>query len=363
MFAMPAPPPVDFKTDIFEQIYMDEKYNPYTEFEGMGAHGSLIYIEDESVHGPAGKVPIYYFSQKDPEFKDLEFGQGTIETSACGPTSLSMAMSTLLQTEVHPTETAAVALDKNFVREKGIEWAYFDYVGEKSKYVDVSNINFSEKTFTETLDKDGIIILSGRSKDPDSPFTKSGHVISIVGYKETEDGIRFLVADPNEYKEKSLSKTEGVQEFGWETFKHGNVGFCKSVTLENGESLKSIPDVEDVVRFGMNSISDVRSQMLIRSFGTESELTIKSLEDPNIYSHITETRNIPVMSMLYANNLLDRISYGQDIFKDVLSKFENEGKIDKGVDTNEFSEDKVDFVKGAREFDDKADAIAWELDD
>ena len=147
-----------------------------------------------------GTIPVVYFAQNDPEWKDQLYGNDPIGVYGCGPTALAMVVNSL---GVGTTDPAAMAA---FCAEQGY-WApqsgsYHNIVqGVAAAF----SITCSPPT---TLDANEIITrLSGGEiaialMGP-GHFTDTGHFIVLRGV--TKDN-KLLVADP-------ISRTRSLQEW------------------------------------------------------------------------------------------------------------------------------------------------------
>lgn len=118
------------------------------------------------------------------------YGDGTIATSGCGPTSMAMVLTYLTGEEVTPVETAAYG-DNNgyYVNGQGTAWSYFDAIATDYG-VDCEQMHVSSDNIVNELQNDKTVIMS---MGPGT-FTKGGHFIVLTGINE--DG-SISVADPN----------------------------------------------------------------------------------------------------------------------------------------------------------------------
>lgn len=139
-----------------------------------------------------------YYNQSDPRWGATPYGQGTISSSGCGPTSMAMVMKSY-GTNVTPVETSNWSLQNGFrVNGQGTSWGFFDAIGKQNG---LTTSQFSSKdTAKQYLSKNIPVIGSMRPGD----FTKGGHFIVFTGY----DGTNVVVNDPAS-KERS-TKTWGA---------------------------------------------------------------------------------------------------------------------------------------------------------
>lgn len=136
------------------------------------------------------------------------YSQGTIKTSGCGPTSLAMVLTNLLDREVSPVETAAKGNGK-YTCSKGTTWNYF---GDMAKQygVNCQQMNISSENIVTQLQQGKKLILS---MGP-GHFTKGGHFIVARGL---DSNGKVVVSDPasesrsNQTWDAGLIASEGKQ--------------------------------------------------------------------------------------------------------------------------------------------------------
>lgn len=169
------------------------------EQESENASGVMTRVNGvETLTG--GTIPITYFAQNDPEWKDQLYGNDPIGVYGCGPTSLAMVVNSL------GVESTTPALMAAFCAEQGY-WA--PQSGSYHNIVQGVSAAFGIKCTAPTaLDKDELITrLSGGEiaialMGP-GHFTDTGHFIVLRGV--TKDN-KILVADP-------ISRTRSLQEW------------------------------------------------------------------------------------------------------------------------------------------------------
>lgn len=149
------------------------------------------------------KDNIIYFSQSDSRWKEIMYSNHndttqTIESSGCGPTAMSMVVSTLERkkgkSKIIPPQLASFAVKNNFrTYDNGTEWEFFIAVSKKY------NMNCDQK---EGLDiqtkqalKNGEIIVISSMKP--GHFTKFGHFIVINGIEIYNEKEYYTILDPN----------------------------------------------------------------------------------------------------------------------------------------------------------------------
>lgn len=141
------------------------------------------------------------FLQFDPRWGYMAYGtRGTVGSSGCGPTCLSMAVFYLTGDRTcTPDAISQYSLDKKYYVEGiGTSWSLLtDYPAEfgLSSY----QVQLREANLKAELDKGRILICSVREGD----FTSAGHFILIYGYDENG----FKINDPKCVYRSRLSWT------------------------------------------------------------------------------------------------------------------------------------------------------------
>lgn len=139
-----------------------------------------------------GNVPIVYYNQADEAWASLPFGKDPIGKYGCGPTTLSMAISSCTDQGANPAEMAAWAADSGYWAPRS--GSYLSIIPGAAREFGLncrSLQNCTAEELTQDLAAGGgvVVALMGPGH-----FTKSGHFILLHGV--TLDG-KILVADPN----------------------------------------------------------------------------------------------------------------------------------------------------------------------
>lgn len=131
-----------------------------------------------------------YFFQFDPQWQNERYGDGTMEETGCGPTSLAMALSGILHHTFSPKEIADYSQTNGYyVDGAGTAWTLFtDYPGQLG--IRAWQTEGDEATVQEQLNAGNILILSMGPGD----FTRSGHIICAQNAGEPGS---LNVHDPN----------------------------------------------------------------------------------------------------------------------------------------------------------------------
>lgn len=159
------------------------------------------FIEEGGRTILTGTIPVVYFNQGDPAWRDKPFGTDYIGKYACGPTVMAMIVATLTDTDTDPAKMAVWAYEHGY------------WCSGSGSYPSI--VEGTAKAF-------GIECREAKDCTPDAlraqirgggmavalvgpgHFTKSGHFILIHGYS-LSGGV--LVADPNS-RENSLALWE-----------------------------------------------------------------------------------------------------------------------------------------------------------
>ncbi len=145
-----------------------------------------------------GNVPLAYYNQKDEAWANLAYGSDNIGYYGCGPTVMSMAVSSLTGYDIDPGEMASWAASQGYwAPQSGSYLSIVKGTAENYGLLCTSlNITGPEQLSSQFNSNGVIVALMGAGH-----FTKSGHFILLHG--ATLDG-RVLVADPNS-RENSLT--------------------------------------------------------------------------------------------------------------------------------------------------------------
>ena len=138
-------------------------------------------------------TPVVYYNQFDSRWAHLPYGKtGTIGRSACGPTSLAMAVATFKDSSVTPVEVAKWSADNGYYVEGSGSRRTLITEGGAHYGLTVEPIGKDAAKLVEAL-KDGKLVIAIMVK---GHFTSSGHFLVLRGV--TADG-KILVADSGSY--------------------------------------------------------------------------------------------------------------------------------------------------------------------
>ncbi len=154
-----------------------------------GAVTALILRDGREIL--TGGTEVVYYHQKDEAWVDQSYGGDPIGKYGCGPTVMSMAVSSLTGTQIDPAEMAAWCADRHYNASKsGSRLSIVAGTAEGFGLTCASLSAADPEGLVEALSKGGAAVaLMGPGH-----FTSGGHFILLHGV--TQDG-QVLVADPN----------------------------------------------------------------------------------------------------------------------------------------------------------------------
>lgn len=203
-------------TNPFESIRYNFKGNELTKIESIVrqyGYEQLININDRGYRESSGldfsgisfkdgATEVVYYNQADVRWKDKPYGRtGTIGRSGCGPTALSIAVSSLTDKKVDPVQMSKWAYENGYYSE-GVG-SYHTLIPNGAKYfgLKVEGCTANEpQRIIDALAK-GKLVIAIMAK---GNFTNSGHFIVLIGVTADK---RILVADP-------VSRNRSEKEWG-----------------------------------------------------------------------------------------------------------------------------------------------------
>ncbi len=177
----------------------DYAYN-LSVFLGDGLFQGLV--DGEFVPGPSyegvsfadGSTPVVYFNQLDERFANKPYGTDNIGGYACGPTSMSIVVSSLTSNMVDPIQMAEWAYKNGYWCKNSGSYHSLIPGAAKAWNLPVEGCTASEPQRIVDALSSGKLVVAIMSK---GHFTSSGHFIVLRGV--TLEG-KILVADPASYK-------------------------------------------------------------------------------------------------------------------------------------------------------------------
>ncbi|WP_244444661.1 C39 family peptidase [Paenibacillus camerounensis] len=154
----------------------------------------------EGVTFQDGSREVVYYNQMDTRWANKPYGpRDTIGVSGCGPTSLSIVVSTLTPTPVDPVSMSKWAYDNGYLAEG--TGSYHSLIPDGAKHyglhVQGAKIQEQQKVIDALSQGKLVIAIMGKGH-----FTSSGHFMVLRGV--TADG-KILVADPASRKRSNQS--------------------------------------------------------------------------------------------------------------------------------------------------------------
>ena len=184
----------------FKALLTDDEMSIVEEFQGDYGYNQDIGTSDPDyivgggqsyegiVFGNAGETQVVYFSQLDERWSDAPYGSSTVSRSGCGPTSMSIVVSTLTGTTVDPPHMAVWAYQNGYYCDGN--GSYHDLIPKAAKNYGLTvEGNLSPQGIVDALSEGklvAVIMAKGH-------FTKNGHFIVLRGV--TAEG-KILVVDP-----------------------------------------------------------------------------------------------------------------------------------------------------------------------
>jgi hypothetical protein len=163
--------------------------------------GSVQYLADSSggvsyagVVFADGVTEVVYYNQTDARFADKPYGTDDVGGYGCGPTSMSIVVSSLSGETVDPVQMAKWSYENGYWCSKSGSYHGLIPAAAKEWGLPVEGCSASEPQRIVDALASGKLVVALMAK---GHFTNSGHFIVLRGI--TSDG-KVLVADPGSYK-------------------------------------------------------------------------------------------------------------------------------------------------------------------
>ena len=183
------------------KVFMDtEELKLVEEFQiDYGYHQNLGIYENDYlqgngqtyegvVFGEAGETEVVYYSQLDKRWAGASYGDSSIGRSGCGPTSISIVISTLTGQAVDQPHMAVWAYQNGYYCPGS--GSYHSLIpGAAEEYGLTAKGNLTAQEIVDALENDELVVAIMAK----GHFTKNGHFIVLRGV--TREG-KILVADP-----------------------------------------------------------------------------------------------------------------------------------------------------------------------
>ena len=142
--------------------------------------------------GRDGEIQVVYYNQLDERWKEEPYGEDKIGTHGCGPTSMSIVVSTFTERNVDPVEMAKWSYENGYYCQGG--GSYHSLIPKAAEHWGLTvDKDLAAENVADALGE-GKLVVAIMSK---GHFTKSGHFIVLRGI--TPEG-KVLVADPASLK-------------------------------------------------------------------------------------------------------------------------------------------------------------------
>lgn len=160
----------------------------YADIGGLSDYNGVLL-------GKEGETKVTYYNQFDNRWSNLMYGRSsTIGAAGCGPTSLSIVISTLTGRNVEPPEICSWSVRNGHRCEGSGSYHSLIPAGAAHYGLKVEKLGRSSARELEEHLSSGKLIIAIMSK---GHFTSNGHFIVLRGI--TADG-KVLVADPASYR-------------------------------------------------------------------------------------------------------------------------------------------------------------------
>lgn len=168
------------------------------ELAHLPEHSTPTIVEiplSQDITLPAATCDLVYFSQNDPRWADKNYGpQNRIATYGCGPTVLSMLVSSLSEQYIPPDEMAQWCYQNGFFSQNSGSFHSIIPAGAKAWGLQAKSLpNPSYSAIAEELYAGRLVVLLMG----EGHFSDSGHFLILRNTTLEGD---LLVADPNSWE-------------------------------------------------------------------------------------------------------------------------------------------------------------------
>lgn len=142
-------------------------------------------------HGGRGgtDIPMPYYSQNDPRWKNKSYGDETMGDAGCGPDAMAMVASSVgnrnggrgANEHVLPTEVADYAKSRGYRDDTGTNWNFVDDTANRYGMKAEKMENPSSQFIKSQITSGNPVILSGKAREAGTPFTTGGHYVVASG--------------------------------------------------------------------------------------------------------------------------------------------------------------------------------------
>lgn len=176
--------------DAFQKDYGYNNASGIFDMDFQEADGQKY--DEDILFGREGKIQVVYYNQLDERWKEKPYGEDKIGTHGCGPTSMSIVVSTFTDRNIDPVEMAEWSYKNGYYCPGG--GSYHSLIPKAAEHWGLTaDRNLAAENVADALGE-GKLVVAIMSK---GHFTKSGHFIVLRGI--TPEG-KVLVADPASLK-------------------------------------------------------------------------------------------------------------------------------------------------------------------
>ncbi|MBF0714281.1 C39 family peptidase [Gemella sp. GH3] len=153
------------------------------------------YLNNERVNFEYGETVTLrrkypYYIQWDRRWAHDSLGNDDIAVGGCGPTSVAMAFSGLLNDEtITPNVIAKIENEAGYYTKYGTSWSFFDYIANYYN-IKTKRLTLNKDSLDKSLNSGNPVIMSVNP----GKFTTVGHIVLIVGI---DDNGQYIINDPN----------------------------------------------------------------------------------------------------------------------------------------------------------------------
>lgn len=209
---------------------------------GINSVGSAIMNFGRGGKGGRGGtgIALPYYSQNDPRWKNMNYGDESFGDAGCGPDAMAMVASGLGggRSGVSPVEMANYARSKGFRDSSGTNWNFIDSASRDYGLNSQRQYRPNESFISSQLGQGHPVILSGQG-GPSTPYTRGGHYVVATG-KDSSGNV--MISDPRgkQYSGKySLRAVANNANIGW-GISRGGRGETVKTTISSSSSGKDM---------------------------------------------------------------------------------------------------------------------------
>ena len=185
-----------------QEIESQQAAEPIIEGGGIeitDAEVSDLVVQNGAELLTGGGIPIYYYAQSDPQWKDKPYGGDNVGAYGCGPAALAMAVRSVTDIPTDPAKMAQWCAEQGFhAPGSGSYHSIVRGVASGFGMQCESPAELTEESLLTRLSGGEIAVALMKQ----GHFTRTGHFIVLRGVTLTGN---VLVADPNS-RERSLQE-------------------------------------------------------------------------------------------------------------------------------------------------------------